>query len=250
MRSSVKRKETKMRDKPQLVTVQEKSSRRIFQEYSEAFVVAVVLAILIRALLFQAFKIPSGSMEPTLLIGDHILVDKFIYGLRIPFTKDRWPVFYHTIGIPSVRVPFVGWHLFGWRLFDKPRRGDVIVFVYPQNRALDFIKRVVAIPGDTIEIRDGQVIINGKPVKNPNAYYSDNKLLSPSESPRDFMLPRTVPKGKLFVMGDNRDNSYDSRFWGFVPMENVKGEALIIYFSSKNWWPGDWKWNRFFKLIP
>ena len=122
-----------------------KSLRALCQEYSEAFVVAVILAILIRAILVQAFKIPSSSMESTLLVGDHILVNKFVYGLRIPFTKDRWP-----------------------RLRD-PQRGDVIVFIFPEDRTKDFIKRVVAVGGDTIEVRNKQVILNGKRVNNPHA---------------------------------------------------------------------------------
>jgi signal peptidase I len=226
MRSSAKQKETKMRDVPQAATAEEKSQRRIFQEYSEAFVVAVILAILIRALLFQAFKIPSSSMESTLLVGDHILVNKFIYGVRIPFTKDRWPV------------------------FTQPRRGDVIVFVYPEDRTKDFIKRVVGIGGDTVEIRDKHVILNGKPVENPNAQFGDPRVFPESISKRDNMDPTKVPEGSLFVMGDNRDFSHDSRFWGFVPVEDVKGEAFIIYYSAQDFpgWP--WQWKRFFKLIP
>lgn len=224
MGSSVRQKETKMRDTPEAETTQEKSQRRIFQEYSEAFVVAVILAILIRALLFQAFKIPSSSMESTLLVGDHILVNKFIYGVRIPFTKDRWPA------------------------FTQPSRGDVIVFVFPEDRTKDFIKRVVAVGGDTVEVRDKQVILNGKPVDNPNAEFRDDKIYPGMSTPRDNMKPTKVPEGTVFVMGDNRDYSHDSRFWGFVPVEDVKGEAFVIYYSAQDL--ASVRWNRFFKLIP
>jgi signal peptidase I len=199
-----------MRAKPEPETKQEKSQRTIFQEYSEAFVVAIILAILIRALLVQAFKIPSGSMEPTLLIGDHILVNKLIYGIRIPFTKARWPE------------------------FTAPRRGDVIVFVFPEDRTKDFIKRVVAIGGDTVEIRNKKVFINGKEVPDKHAYFRDSNILPAEKSPRDNLGPFKVPEGYLFAMGDNRDFSHDSRFWGFVPVEDVKGEAFLIYYSAQD----------------
>jgi signal peptidase I len=187
-----------------------KSSRRSFQEYSEAFAAALVMAILIRGFFFQAFEIPSGSMEPTLLIGDHILVNKFIYGVRIPFTNERWPE------------------------FREPSRGDVVVFVYPLDRSKDFIKRVVAVGGDTVEIRDKKVLINGEIIKDPHASFQSDKFYLGHVLPGDNMKPIEVPKGFLFVMGDNRNNSYDSRFWGFVPLRDVVGEASIIYWSSHN----------------
>jgi signal peptidase I len=236
MRSAVKKKEPKMSDTSQAEDKQDKAQRRIFQEYSEAFVVAVILAILIRALLFQAFKIPSGSMENTLLIGDHILVNKFIYGIRIPFTKDRWPEFSKPVHLP----------LTNWTLFSQPQRGDVIVFVFPEDRAKDFIKRVVAVGGDTVEIRDKQVFVNGKPAENPYAIYRDDTIRPGSQ--RDTMKRTRVPDGALFVMGDNRDQSLDSRFWGFVPVEDVKGKAFVIYYSALDM--AAVRWNRFFKLIP
>ncbi len=187
-----------------------KSSRRSFQEYSEAFVAALVMAILIRGFFFQAFEIPSGSMEPTLLIGDHILVNKFIYGIRIPFTNKRWPA------------------------FGEPSRGNVVVFVYPVDRSKDFIKRVVAVGGDTVEIREKKVLINGEVIKDPHAYFQSDMFYPGHVLPGDNMAQIEVPKGFLFVMGDNRDNSYDSRFWGLVPLRDVLGEALIIYWSSHN----------------
>ncbi|MBM3301125.1 MAG: signal peptidase I [Deltaproteobacteria bacterium] len=200
-----------------------KSQRTVFQEYSEAFVVAVVLAILIRALLVQAFKIPSGSMIPTLLVGDHILVNKLVYGIRIPFTTLRWP-----------------------RL-SEPKRGDVIVFVYPEDRTKDFIKRVVAGGGETVEIRNKQVYIDGKPVASPYARFLTNTVIPGELSPRDNMAPIRVPEGQLFVMGDNRDASHDSRWWKFVPVEDVKGEAFLIYYSAENLL--GIRWNRIFNVI-
>ncbi len=182
----------------------EKSSRNICQEYSEAFVVAIILAILIRALCVQAFKIPSSSMEPTLLVGDHILVSKFIYGIRVPFTDARWP------------------------RFKDPKPGDVIVFIWPKDRSKDFIKRVVAVGGDTVEVREKQVFVNGVPVENPHAHFFDNRI----NGRRGHYGPVQVPRDHLFVMGDNRDFSQDSRSWGFVPVQDVKGEAFLIYYSS------------------
>jgi signal peptidase I len=217
-------------DTPALIG--KKSNRSIFQEYSEAFVVAVVLAIIIRALFVQAFKIPSGSMQPTLLIGDHILVNKLIYGVRIPFTDKRWPHFDNC------------WPFNKICMFHQPARGDVIVFIFPEDRTKDFIKRVVGIAGDTIEIRNKQVIRNGKPATNPHARYVSNMVLPGDMSRRDNMPPVTVPPEHLFVMGDNRDESHDSRFWGFVPVQDVKGEAFLIYYSSHT--DG---WRRLFKVI-
>lgn len=197
-----------MKRKTEVQELRPKSNRTIFQEYSEAFVVAVILAILIRAFLVQAFKIPSGSMIPTLLVGDHILVSKFLYGVRIPFTDARWP------------------------RFTTPQKGDVIVFIYPQDRTKDFIKRVVAVEGDKIEIRDKKVFVNGKALKENYTRYSSNQIIPGDVLPRDNMPPITIPKGYLFVMGDNRDESHDSRFWGLVPVKDVKGEAFMIYYSG------------------
>lgn len=211
-----------MRAKPQVESA-EKPYRTVFQEYSEAFVVAVILAIIIRAVLVQAFKIPSSSMEPTLLVGDHILVNKFLYGIRIPFTDERWP-----------------------RIKD-PQRGDVIVFIYPEDRTKDFIKRVVAVGGDTVEIRNKKIILNGQEAPQPHAHFFSNVYLPGAMNPRDNMEPVTVPEGKLFVMGDNRDYSHDSRFWGFVPVQDVKGEAFLIYYSGLDL--GQVRWNRFMKII-
>lgn len=194
----------------------EKKSKGIVREYIEAILIAVLLALFIRTFVVQAFKIPSGSMLPTLQIGDHLLVNKFIYGLKIPFSG--------TLLIP----------------FKTPSRGDIIVFRYPEDRSIDYIKRVVAIPGDKIEIKDKKVYINGEATKEEYTQFSDNKIISLNlRDPRiyktgpnkDNFKSLTIPEGKWFVMGDNRDNSYDSRFWGFVDRDDVLGKAMIIYWS-------------------
>jgi len=201
-------------------------AKSVVREYAEALTVAIILAVIIRTFVVQAFKIPSSSMEPTLLIGDHILVNKFIYGVRIPYLGGRL-------------LPF-----------SSPQAGDVVVFVYPEDTSKDFIKRVVAVGGDTVEIRDKKVIVNGKPVEDSHAFFADGAKTRRDK--RDNMPPVTVPEGKLFVMGDNRDRSYDSRFWGFVDVGEVKGKAFVIYFS----WDSaagsvvDWvRWGRFGNLI-
>jgi signal peptidase I len=206
--------------------VQLKSKKRLLWEYVEAIVTALVLALLIRAFIVQAFKIPSGSMIPTLLIGDHILVNKFLYGTKIPFTDKKFLV------------------------FRKPEKGDIIVFEYPVNPDKDFIKRVVATEGDVIEERDKVIYINGKAIEESYIQHSDSNIRFNSEfgmNPRDNFGPITIPEEKVFVMGDNRDASYDSRYWGFVDLKSIKGKALIIYWS---WDPNSWvRFNRIGRLI-
>ncbi len=174
-------------------------------------------------------------MEPTLLVGDHILVCKFIYGVRIPFTNERFPQ------------------------FTSPSRGDVIVFIYPEDRSKDFIKRVVAVGGDTIAIKEKAVYVNGERITEEHAFHRDEGF----QPGRDFMEPQTVPDGYLFVMGDNRDFSHDSRFWGFVNELDVRGQAFMIYYSADfrknvhayaNRPPEErvktgFRWGRFFKVI-
>jgi signal peptidase I len=181
--------------------------KSIFREYFEAICVAVVLALFIRTFVVQAFKIPSGSMLPTLLIGDHLLVNKFIYGIRVPFTG-------------KILVPI-----------KTPKHGDVVVFRFPKDRSIDYIKRVVGTPGDTVEIKAKKVFINGKPIDDKHAYVSSTAVLNAKASPRDNFGPIQVPEDRIFVMGDNRDNSYDSRFWGFVDQRDVLGKAFILYWS-------------------
>jgi signal peptidase I len=184
-----------------------KRTKGTLREYAEAILIALILALFIRTFVVQAFKIPSGSMQPTLEIGDHILVNKFIYGFRIPYTRIR---------------------LFP---FTKPKRGDVIVFVYPEDHRKDFIKRVIGVGGDVVEIRNKRIFINGKPMPDPYGVYTDPRILFQGLDERDNFGPVKVPRNCLFVMGDNRDNSRDSRYWGFVDLGMVKGEAFMIYYS-------------------
>ena len=188
-----------------------------FREYAESIIAAVVLALIIRSFVIQAFKIPSGSMLPTLLVGDHILVNKFIYGIKIPFTDIK---------------------IFPLR---SPRRGDIIVFRYPMDKKKDFIKRVVGVEDDVVEIRDKVVFINREPWKDNYGVHKDSATLPGSVSPRDNFGPVTVPEDSLFTLGDNRDQSRDSRFFGFIALEKVKGRAIIISFS----WDGEKvRWGR------
>ncbi|VAX26592.1 Signal peptidase I [hydrothermal vent metagenome] len=184
-----------------------KKKKGVIREYAEAIITALLLALIIRAYVVQAFKIPSGSMIPTLLVGDHILVTKFIYGTKIPFKDKRVLV------------------------FREPQRGDVVVFKYPQDPDRDFIKRVIGIGGDVVEGRNKIVYVNGKPLNEPYIQHTDNDIRTIGMDVRDNFGPLYVPKGKLFVMGDNRDQSYDSRYWGFVDLSAVKGKAFIIYWS-------------------
>ncbi|MBI2877690.1 MAG: signal peptidase I [Candidatus Tectomicrobia bacterium] len=198
--------------------------KSVVREYAEALVYAIILALVIRTFVVQAFKIPSGSMIPTLLSGDHILVNKFIYGVKVPFTDTT---LVH---------------------FKKPQRGDIIVFKYPEDEKRDFIKRVVGLPGETVEIHNKQVYINGKALKESYTIYRDEGYLPDSTSPRDNYGPTRISAGHLFVMGDNRDNSMDSRFWGFLDETKIKGKAFLIYFS----WNGEQhgvRWKRIGDLI-
>jgi len=200
-----------------------KNKKALLWEYTEAIITALVLALVIRAYVIQAFKIPSGSMIPTLLVGDHILVNKFIFGTKIPFTDKAVMAFRH------------------------PEKGDVIVFKYPENPKKDFIKRVIATEGDVIEEKNKVIYLNGQPLVEPFAKHVDNMLRMGINDPRDNFGPVKVPKDKLFVMGDNRDQSYDSRYWGFVDLKEVLGKALIVYWS---WDPDNMvRFNRIGRLI-
>jgi signal peptidase I len=189
-----------------------------FREYAEAAAIAVLLALFIRTFVVQAFKIPSGSMEPTLLVGDHILVNKFIYGIKIPFIRKTF-------------VPV-----------SEPGREDIIVFIYPVDKSKDFIKRVIGLPGDTIEITGKEIRVNGKPYSDKHGFYGRHNESKKNPGNSYHYGPVTVPQNHFFVMGDNRDHSYDSRFWGFVPSKSIKGKAFIIYWS----WPN---WKRFLHLV-
>jgi signal peptidase I len=204
-----------LEDKKNTDKIKKKSTIR---EYAEAAAIAILLALFIRTFVVQAFKIPSGSMKPTLLIGDHLLVNKFIYGVKIPYIR-------------STVIPI-----------SKPDRDDVIVFIYPVDKSKDFIKRVIGLPGDKIEIMDKKIYINGKLYEDKYGFYSEKRIPKVNPGNKNKYGPVTVPEDKVFVMGDNRDHSYDSRFWGFVPIKSIKGKAFIIYWS----WPN---WKRFLHLI-
>ena len=183
------------------------------REYFESIVIAVILALFIRTFVVQAFKIPTGSMEETLLIGDHLLVNKFVFGPA-------------ATGAERALLPI-----------GTIKRRDVLVFKYPEEPARDFIKRVIGLPGETVELREKKVYINGTALDEPYVHF-----LSPPSGPselhevtsfdvRERYGPVTVPPDHYFMMGDNRDNSQDSRYWGFLPRENIKGKSLVIYWS-------------------
>ena len=201
-----------------------KKPKSKIQEYAEAIIIAILIAFFIRTFVVQAFKIPSGSMKPTLLIGDHILVSKFIYGIKIPYFR-------------KTLIPI-----------RDPQRGEIIVFIYPEDRSKDFIKRVIGVGGDTIEIRNKKIFLNGMPYDDKKGVYVDDFIIPGSIQPRDNFGPVTVPKGTVFAMGDNRDQSYDSRFWGFVDLKDVMGKAYIIYWSwdKEN---SSVRWNRLGSLL-
>jgi signal peptidase I len=198
--------------------------KSVVREYAEAIAIAVLLALVIRTLIVQAFTIPSGSMMDTLLVGDYILVNKFLYGAEVPLTNYR---------LPSLR---------------EPRRGDIVVFKYPQDEKRDFIKRVVAGPGERVHIQGHQVFVDGRPLVEP--------YLKPPDVPAPHAgqpaacgfaygcEPTAVPEDAYFVMGDNRDNSQDSRYWGFVKRDKIKGKAFLVYWS----WDGDRHWLRWWRL--
>ncbi|MFH1873871.1 MAG: signal peptidase I [Pseudomonadota bacterium] len=242
-------------------TLDKKKKKHVVREYVEALLVAALIALFIRAFIIEAFKIPSGSMLPTLSIGDHIFVNKFIYGLRIPFTKTHF------------------------LQFQEPKRGDVIVFIYPVDESKDFIKRVIGLPGDKIRLDGSSVFVNDQLVshklvqvqkdpQNKRWLLTDNGPVkhipyAPDYLSYDFLEEDNnhiehlvqyekaawrptrefeVPEGHFFVMGDNRDNSADSREWGFVPAENVKGKAMFVWLSlDKD--QGGIRWHEFGRWI-
>jgi signal peptidase I len=181
------------------------------REYFEAIVVAVVLALFVRTFVFQAFKIPTGSMKPNLLVGDHLLVNKFAFGPTLSRAE--------RAVLPMRDV----------------RRGDVLVFKFPEDPERDFIKRVIGLPGEAIELRNQTVYVNGAPLMEPYAHYlfpaTPDGEDPPAGDVRRKYGPATVPEGHFFMMGDNRDDSQDSRYWGFLPAHYVKGRALFIYWS-------------------
>lgn len=196
-----------------------------FRETLEAIVVALVIALVIRTFVIQAFKIPSGSMIPSLLVGDHLLVNKFLLGT-------------------PVDIPFTNINLFRMPGLRKPNRGDIIVFKFPSDPTRDFIKRVIAVGGDVIEGKGKDVYVNGNKLVEPHIRHSDDSVRPGDFDRRDNFGPVKVPDGTVFVMGDNRDQSHDSRFWGTVDEKLIKGKAIIIYWS----WDSESKWVRFKRI--
>jgi signal peptidase I len=202
------------------------------REYFESIVIAVILALFVRTWVVQAFKIPTGSMENNLLIGDHLLVNKFVFSPT-------------AAGLERALLPL-----------RDIRRGDIVVFKYPEEPERDFIKRVIGLPGDVVELRAKQVYINGQPLDEPYVHYltpagSGGEVTSADV--RERYGPVTVPEGQYFVMGDNRDNSQDSRYWGYLPRDYVKGKALMIYWSYAGETAGSIftsiRWERLFHQI-
>jgi signal peptidase I len=184
--------------------------KSIVREYFESIVIAVILALFVRTWAVQAFKIPTGSMENNLLIGDHLLVNKFVFGPS-------------ASGIERSLLPM-----------RDVRRGDVVVFKFPDEPERDFIKRVIGLPGETVELRNKKVYIDGKPLDEPYVHFlepaHEGQEITSFEQ-RERYGPHRVPEGQYFVMGDNRDNSQDSRYWGFLRRDYIKGRALMIYWS-------------------
>jgi len=188
--------------------------KSIVREYFESIVIAVILALFVRTWVVQAFKIPTGSMENNLLIGDHLLVNKFVFGPT-------------PLAIGRAVLPVRPIH-----------RGDILVFKYPEEPDRDFIKRVIGLPGETIELKNKKIYVNNQPLDEPYVHFltppsSDYQEVT-SYDLRERFGPVTVPADKYFMMGDNRDNSQDSRYWGFLPRDYVKGRALVIYWSYES----------------
>lgn len=192
-----------------------KKKKSLLREYAEALFLALLLALFIRTFVVQAFKIPSGSMIPTLLVGDQILVDKLVYKFR------------------------------------KPERGDIMVFKYPEDETRDFIKRLIGLPGDKLEIRNRVVYINDKPLDETAYAYHESTSNGYYSDVRDNFGPSLIPEKKYFMMGDNRENSQDSRFWGFLDEDKIVGRAFIIYWSRdiSRTFPQALRWERFGHLM-
>ena len=237
--------------------------KSLYREYFEALAIAVIAALVLRTFVLQAFRIPSGSMKDTLLVGDFLLVNKFVYGIRTP---DR--ISNTNIKIPHLRFP----------AFKEPKRGDIIIFQFPRDPSIDYIKRCLGLPGDTIAIRNNQLYINETAEKvvpldanlydqdeeatfayyhvelETGALYTIRKRVNGRRSEQNYG-PVVVPPDHYFMMGDNRDNSSDSRYWGFVPRENIIGKAAVIYFSFDRRTKPVWnlisavRWDRILNII-
>jgi len=191
-----------------MAAANESVKKTTIREYYEALLIAIVFINFARIFAFQAFKIPSGSMEDNLLTGDHIFVNKFIYGPKDPMVSGLLPL-------------------------REPRRGDIIVFRWPDDPKTDFVKRVVGLPGETVTIREKRVFIDGREIAEPYVVFRTGETLRANhpDANRDHFGPFKVPPGEYFMMGDNRDRSHDSRFWGTVPRAMMKGRAFMVYWS-------------------
>ena len=195
-----KKQEVKKREK--------KSALTVLREYVESFAIALIFALIVKCSVVEAYKIPSGSMEDTLLVGDFLLANKFIYGAKIPLLP---------IHLPALR---------------EPKPGDIVIFKYPKNTKVNYIKRCVAVEGQTVEIRNKVLYVDGERFPDPlSVKHTDPGIRSPGRDSRDNFGPYKVPKGHLFMRGDTRDNSAESRYWGPLPRELVLGKAMIIHWS-------------------
>ena len=228
-------------------TERQSRGKSTVREWTEFFVTLIIMVFFIRVTTVEAFRIPTGSMENTLLVGDFLLVNKFVYGIRTP---DWIGIPFTDIGfsIPATRLPAPS----------KVKPGDIVVFKYPLDPSLNYIKRCIAGPGQTLEIRDRQVYVDGVAMPNPpasqftspapiRAGLGERGIFSPQGVAwnHDNYGPITIPEGHYFMMGDNRDNSADSRYWGFLPEEDIVGKALIIYFS----WDKNQGISKFYKSV-
>ena len=239
---------TEKKPSPSVTTKSEHGrSKSLLREWSEFIVTLILMVFFIRVTTAEAFRIPTGSMEDTLLVGDFLLVNKFVYGIRTP----DW------IGVPFTKI---GFHIPSTRLpaTRKVQSGDIIVFKYPRDPNLNYIKRCVAAPGQTVEVRQRQLFVDGKVFPNPpRSKFTSSEPLPPNVRERDIFAPVgakwnhdnygpiTVPAGHYFVMGDNRDNSADSRYWGFLREQDIVGQALVIYLS----WNKNAPLTRFYETI-
>jgi signal peptidase I len=198
------------------------------REWVQTLTIGILVVFVFRGMVAQAYQIPSGSMERTLLVGDYIYINKMLYG-------------------PEVDLGMAGRHYYHHRFpgFRKPKPGDIIVFRYPIDLKKDFIKRCVAVEGQTIAVRNKVLYVDGIKQVEPYAIHEDDRVIPGNFSPRDNFGPLVIPPGHIFMMGDNRDNSLDSRFWGPLPVELVKGKAIFRYFS----WDGDRNWPRFSQIL-
>ncbi len=223
----------------------EKSQKR-FKDFTEGLFIALIAALIIRQLIVQAYTIPTSSMEKTLLVGDFLLVNKFVYGMQTP----DW------VGIPYTEIGFWMPWVYRFPAIKDPEPYDVIIFRYPKNPMLDYIKRCIAVPGQTVELKNKKVFIDNVAFPNPPDMQHIDRIIYPQNitggmsifnelGSRDNFGPLTMPTQMYWAMGDNRDNSEDSRVWGYVPYKNIVGQALVIYFS----WGTNISWTRWYKKI-